>query len=48
MGEEERPGDVELSTEERLIERLVIIILKIDCGGDEGDDKEVDITRLYR
>ena len=46
MGEEERPGDVELSTEERLIERLIIIILKGGCGGD-GDDEKIDITRLY-
>ncbi len=46
MGEGERPGDAKLSTEERLIERLVIIILKVGCGG--GGDDEVDITRLYR
>ncbi len=48
MGEEERPRNAELSTEERLIERLVIIILKVGCGGDGGDDEEIDITRLYR
>ncbi len=48
MGEEERPGDAELSTEGRLIERLVIIMLKVGCGGGGGDDEEVDITRLYR
>ena len=47
MGEKERPRDAELSTEERLIKRLVII-LKIDCGGDGGDDEEINITRLYR
>ena len=47
MGEEKRSGDVKLSTEGRLIERLVIIILKVGCGGGEKDD-EVDITRLYR
>ena len=47
MGERERPGDAELSTERRLIERLVIIILKVDCGGGGGDD-EIDITCLYR
>ncbi len=47
MGEGERPGDVELSTEGRLIKRLVIIMLKVGCGGGGGDD-EVDITRLYR
>ena len=48
MGEGERPGDAELSTEGRLIKRLVIIILKEDCGGDGGGGEEVDITRLYR
>jgi len=48
VGEEERPGDAELSTEGRLIERLVIIMLKVGCGGGGGDDEEVDITRLYR
>ena len=48
MGEGERPKDVELSTEGRLIERLIIIILKVDCGGDRGDDEEIDITRLCR
>ena len=48
MGEEERPGDAELSTKGKLIKRLVIIMLKGGCGGDRGDDKEVDITRLYR
>ena len=50
MGEEERPGDAELSTEGRLIERLVII-LKVGCGGGGGggeNSEEVDITRLYR
>ena len=47
MGEGERPGDVKLSTEGRLIERLVIIMLKVGCGGG-GDDEEVDITRLCR
>ncbi len=48
MGEGERPGDAELSTEGRLIERLVIIMLKVDCGRGGGDDEEIDITRLYR
>ncbi len=48
MGKEERPRDAELSTEGRLIERLVIIMLKVGCGGGGGDDEEVDITRLYR
>jgi len=48
VGEGERPKDVELSTEGRLIERLIIIILKVDCGGDRGDDEEIDITRLCR
>ena len=47
MGEKERPGDAELSTEGKLIERLVIIILKGGCGGDDGGE-EVDMTRLYR
>jgi len=49
VGEGEPPGDAELSTEGKLIERLVII-LKIDCGGDGkgGEDGEkIDITRLY-
>ncbi len=48
MGEEERSTDAELSTEGKLIERLIIIILKVGCGGGGGDDEEVDITRLYR
>ncbi len=48
MGERERSGDAKLSTEGRLIEKLVIIILKVDCGGDGGDDEKIDITRLYR
>ena len=48
MGEKKRPGNAELSTKKRLIERLVIIILKVDCGGGERDDEEIDITRLYR
>ena len=48
MGERERPGDVELSTEGKLIERLVIIMLKVDCGGGGGDNEEVNITRLCR
>ena len=51
MGERERSGDAELSTEERLIERLFVIlfiILKVGCGRGGGDDEEVDITRLYR
>ena len=48
MGEGERPGDAELSTEGRLIERLVIIILKIGCGRGGEDDKEVNIMCLYR
>ncbi len=47
MGERERPGDAELSTERRLIERLVIIILKEGCGGGREGREEVDITRLY-
>ena len=47
MGEGERPGDAELSTEKKLMERLVIIMLKVGCGGGRGDD-EVDIIRLYR
>ncbi len=46
MREEERSEDVELSTERRLIERLVIIILKGRCGGGGGDDEEINITRL--
>ena len=48
MGERERPGDVELSTEGRLIERLIIIMLKVGCGGSGEDDEEINITRLYR
>ncbi len=48
MREKKRSGDAKLSTEGKLIERLVIIILKIDYGGGGGDDEEVDITRLYR
>ena len=51
MGKKERLRDAELSTEERLIERLFIIlfiILKVDCGGGGGDDEEINITRLYR
>jgi len=48
VGEKKRPGNAELSTKKRLIERLVIIILKVDCGGGGGDDEEIDITRLYR
>ena len=48
MEKKERPGDAELSTEGRLIERLVIIMLKVGCGGGGGDDEEIDITRLYR
>ena len=48
MGKEERPRDAELSTEERLIEKLVIIILKVGCGGDEGDDEKINIICLYR
>ncbi len=48
MGEKKRPGDAELSTKRKLIERLVIIMLKVGCGGDGGDDEKVDITRLYR
>jgi len=47
LGEEERPGDAKLSTEEKLIERL-IIMLEVGCGGDKGDDEEINITRLYR
>ena len=47
MGEKERSGDAELSTKERLIERLIIIILKGGCGGDKENDEKVDITRLY-
>ena len=47
MGEEERPGDVELSTERRLIERLVIIILKGGCGGGGKGGEKINITRLY-
>ncbi len=46
MGEEERPKNIKLSTEKRSIEKLVIIILKVDCGGDGGDE-EINITRLY-
>ncbi len=48
MGKKERSGDAELSTEGRLIKRLVIIMLKVGCGGGGGDDEEVDITRLCR
>ncbi len=47
MGEGEYPGDAELSTEGRLIERLVIIMLKGGCGGGGGGEEEVDVTRLY-
>ncbi len=47
MGEGERPGDAKLSTEGRLIERLIIIILKGGCGGDKGGGEEINITRLY-
>jgi len=47
VGEKEYPGDVELSTERRLIERLIIIMLKGGCGGDKGDGEKIDITRLY-
>jgi len=48
VGEKERPEDTKLSTERKLIERLVIIILKVGCGGDGGDDEEINITHLYR
>ncbi len=47
MGEKERPGDAELSTEEKLIKKLIIIMLKRGCGGDKGDDKKINIIRLY-
>ncbi len=46
MGEGERPGDAKLSKEGRLIERLVIIMLKVGCGESGGDDEEINITRL--
>jgi len=46
--EKKRPRDVKLSIKGKLIKRLIIIILKVGCGGDRGDDEEVDITRLYR
>ena len=45
--EGERPKDAKLSTEWKLIERLIIIILKVGCGEDGGDEK-INITRLYR
>jgi len=48
VGEGERSGDAKLSTEGRLIKRLIIIILKIDCGGGGEDDEKINITRLYR
>ena len=50
MGEGERPGDIELSTKGRLIERLFIIlfiILKVGCGEDGGGGEKINITRLY-
>ena len=47
MGEKKRPRDVKLSTEERLIEKLIIIILKGDYGRDKRDDEKINITRLY-
>ncbi len=47
MGEKKRPRDVKLSTEERLIEKLIIIILKEGCRGGGKDDEEINITRLY-
>jgi len=47
VGEGERPGDAELSTEGRLIERL-FIILKVGCGGGEEGGEEINITHLYR
>jgi len=46
VGEKKRSGDAELSMEGRLIEKLIIIILKGGCGGDKKNG-EVDITRLY-
>ena len=48
MREKERPGDAKLSTERKLIEKLIIIILKIGCGGGGEDDEKINITRLYR
>ncbi len=46
MREEERPGDVQLSMEGRLIERL-FIILKVGCGGHGEDGEKINITYLY-
>ncbi len=48
MGKEKRPKNVKLSMKGRLIERLVIIILKIDYEEGEENDEEIDIIRLYR
>ncbi len=47
MGEGEHSGDAELSTEGKLIERLIIIMVKGGCGGDKKNREEIDITRLY-
>ena len=48
MGKGERPGNIKLSMKGRLIERLVIIILKIDYEEGEENDEEIDIIHLYR
>ncbi len=47
MGEEERPGNAKLSTKKKLIEKLIIIILKGGCGEDRENDEKINITRLY-
>ncbi len=46
-GKRRASGRRRIIDEKKLIERLVIIILKVGCGGD-GDDEEINITRLYR
>ncbi len=47
MEEGERSEDAKLWTEEKLIKKLIIIILKEDCGRDKKDGEEINITRLY-
>jgi len=39
-------GKRKIIDEKKLIERLVIIILKVDYGED-GEDDEINITHLY-
>ena len=48
MGEGGRSGDTKLSTEGKLIERLIIIMLKGGCGEDGGGGEKINITRLYQ